>query len=252
MMIPPPSFAAPDGIRVYPKDPVLDDKQSDRGEFIDGRRIDSATYLFEKAGDYTLPAIEIPWFDAASGKREVAQAPAIHVVVAVNPAFKPDIAPEAAPPVSAAAEPTLWQRIAPWLPWVGAAVVLVAILAWLVRHYGPRVRNYQAARRRERETSEAAAFADVEHACAANDAMAAYRAVGVWARRLGVPSLAALGSDAAAEFNALERALFAAPRSAEGWRGRSLVAALGVARKRRLTQADRASARGAALPALNP
>lgn len=257
MMIPPPTFVAPDGVRVYAKDPTLDDRKGPRGEFLGGHRVDRVTYLFEKPGDYTLPAIEIPWFDAASGKREAAVAPAIHVVVAANPAFKPDIAPEAPPGAPPPAAPTLWQRVEPWLPWAAAMLFATGGVAWLVRRYAPRIRDRLAAKRREDEASEATAFATLDRACNADDAKAAYRAAVEWARRTGASSLAALRLDARdadldREIDSLERALFAAPPPAHGWRGRPLAVALAAVRKRGLVRPDRVQARGPALPALNP
>src|SRR4029453_605053 len=57
MLIPPPTFDAPVGVRVYGHDPVLSDVTSERDEFLGGRRTDSATYAFDKPGEVTLPAI---------------------------------------------------------------------------------------------------------------------------------------------------------------------------------------------------
>ena len=90
MMIPPPRFDAPAGVRAYPRDPVLRDETVDRVGFVGGRRTDTVTYVFGTAGDFTLPAIEIAWLDPATGKQQVARAPAIQVSVAPNPGFRPD------------------------------------------------------------------------------------------------------------------------------------------------------------------
>jgi hypothetical protein len=90
MMIPPPRFQAPEGVRLYPRDPVLNDVKTDRGDVTGGRRIDQVTYIFEEPGLYTLPAIEIGWVNADSGKRQVATAPAIRVSVAPAPAPPPN------------------------------------------------------------------------------------------------------------------------------------------------------------------
>ena len=104
MMIPPPTVDAPSGVRMYRQDPVLKDETTDRGEFVGGRRTDRATYVFEQPGDYTLPAIEIAWFNPATGKSEAARAPEIKVAVSVNPGASPAIAPEP-PPIEAAPAP---------------------------------------------------------------------------------------------------------------------------------------------------
>lgn len=58
VMIPPPSFEAPPGVRVYHKDPQLSDVTAERGEFVGGRRVDVATYVFNQPGTYVLPEID--------------------------------------------------------------------------------------------------------------------------------------------------------------------------------------------------
>src|SRR5262249_13361829 len=45
MMIPPPTFAAPAGVRLYQHDPALSDVTTDRGGFVGGRRTDRVTYV---------------------------------------------------------------------------------------------------------------------------------------------------------------------------------------------------------------
>ena len=102
MMIPVPQFEVPDGVRLYPHDPVLSDNQDQRNGPVGGKRVDRVTYAFEKEGSYQLPAIEIGWYDPATQKHEVAKAPEVTVTVAAQPGFTPaikppDITEEAAP-----------------------------------------------------------------------------------------------------------------------------------------------------------
>src|SRR5579862_1977331 len=59
MLIPPLPLDAPSGIRVYPEEPAVHDQKTARGDFIYGRRTQSAKYFLSKAGDYTLPPIEL-------------------------------------------------------------------------------------------------------------------------------------------------------------------------------------------------
>ena len=54
-------FAAPDGVRVYVDPPEVNDKVA-RG-VVDGSRTDKVTYVFERPGDYALPALSQPWWD---------------------------------------------------------------------------------------------------------------------------------------------------------------------------------------------
>jgi hypothetical protein len=258
MMIPPPTFDAPDGVRVYRKDPVLADETKDRTGFVGGRRTDRVTYLFEKPGRYTLPAIDIAWFDVKTGKQESARAPAIEVSVAENPRAAPAIAPEPPPAVDATAGAVVkrvdWRR---WAPWAIGTVLGALLLAWLARRYTPRYRTWRAARRREREESEPAYFARAERACRSNDAPAAYRALGAWAWRAGAVSLTTwcntLGDGGLrSQAVALERALFAAGKPGEAWDGPRFAAAIAGARRTWLASRDHGAARPQALPALNP
>ncbi|MBV9572847.1 MAG: BatD family protein, partial [Acidobacteriales bacterium] len=103
MLIPPTKFEAPDGIIVYPRQPAVDDIKTDRGEFVQGRRVDLATYLIRKEGDYTLPEIRIEWWNLTARKMQTAALPAIHFTAAPNPGYHPELAPEPEPaPVAAA------------------------------------------------------------------------------------------------------------------------------------------------------
>ena len=68
MLIPPTKFKAPDGIVVYPRQPAVDDMKTDRGEFVEGKRVDSATYVMRKEGNYTLPPIRVEWWNLDKSK----------------------------------------------------------------------------------------------------------------------------------------------------------------------------------------
>lgn len=258
MMIPPPKFDAPRGVRVYPHDPALSDVTNERGGFVGGRRVDRVTYVFEHAGSYTLPAIETSWFNPVTGKPEVARVPEIEVSVAQNPGFKAEIAPEA--PVSAEAstrpaQPRVdWKR---WLPWTAGMMIVALALFWLARRYGPRYLAWKAARRRARADAEPAYFSRVERACAADDPGAAYQALRAWMRKLGAESTAewcagTRNADLRREVETLERVLFAASASTERWNGPSLAAACTNARTAWHARKQDERRSPSALPALNP
>ena len=253
MMIPPPTWQAPAGVRLYPRDPVLADVTTDRGNFTGGRRVDQVTYVFEEAGTYTLPAIEIGWFNADSGKQQVSTAPAINVSVAPPPRSSADIAPPA-PPSDAAAESatrTLWQRALLWS--LGLVAVGLAGL-WGLRRFGPRVRAWRQARRQAWQASEPASFARLKRACLAGDAATAYRELGIWARCAGfssAPALCERDPTLRSEVSKLERHLYdSAPAL---WSGPALFNAAATVRASRLAASGPGShRRRAALPALNP
>lgn len=250
MMIPTPEFTAPEGVRIYPHDPVLTDDSS--GGLSIGRRVDKVTYGFEKAGTYALPAVEISWFDPAANKNDVATAPGFTATVAASPAFHPAIAPPSqAKPTDAA--PRDWPSYALWGTGVLVALVLIG---WLARWLWPHFLAWRARRRGEEEHTETAYFARFEKACRAGDPLAAYAALDAWARRAGI---APVGSwlqgtgDAAAqqEFARFQKAMFG---SGQGGAAdlRALNAAIARARAAWLARKPTRAVHLPALPALNP
>jgi hypothetical protein len=257
MMFPPPAFEAPDGVRVYTTDPVLTDETKDRVGFVGGRRTDRATYLFEKPGEYTLPAIEVAWFNVKTGRQEVARAPEIKVSVAPNPGAAPAIAPESPPEAAAAsrAAPRIdWRR---WAPWAIGAALTALLVVWLGRRWLPRYLTWLGDRRHAREESEPAYFARAERACRAGDPRAAYQALAIWTQRAGAKSTAAwcdASGDARVrgQVETLERLLFAANAPDARWDGHSFAAVIAAARKTWLSRRAHATSSSSALPALNP
>jgi hypothetical protein len=249
MMIPPPTFQAPEGVRLYRRDPVLTDVKTDRGDVTGGRRIDQVTYIFQEPGLYTLPAIEIGWVNADSGKQQVTTAPAISVSVASAPAPRAEIAPPAPPGEAAeAATHSLWPRP---LAWVFALIAAALVGLWSWHRFGPRLRAWRQARRLAWQASERAAFARLKRACLAGDAAAAYRELGIWARCEGLKTVQALCAPEPAlrcEVAKLERHLYAGTPAP--WDGPALFNAAASVRVARF--ADDRHGSHVALPALNP
>ena len=129
MFIPPPDFTAPDGVRVYRKDPVLSDEREDRVGLVAGHRTDRVTYTFDAPGSYQLPAIEVKWFTAQANREETARADAVNVTVAAAVASAA-IAPEPPPP-PVPDEPANRFRL-PVLATL--AVVALLLVVWALRH----------------------------------------------------------------------------------------------------------------------
>lgn len=73
----------PDGIKAYPDQPALKDDKNRNG--IIGSREEKTALIPEKAGDYVLPAISIPWWNVTTGKMEHATLPEQHIKVAAAP-----------------------------------------------------------------------------------------------------------------------------------------------------------------------
>jgi hypothetical protein len=223
MMIPPPSFAAPAGVRVYRKDPQLTDVKDEQGQFLGGRRVDAATYLFDRPGTYTLPAISESWFDPSANRAQRAAAPEIQV--SVVPSSKPEaaIAPEPAP-----------EKSIDWLRWVAsasAAILGILAIAWLIRRWEKRARALIASRRAARRESEGAYFARLLAACRSNDPAGSYASLGRWVRRAGSASIgdylqAAEDDELRTRVTALEHCLYSCAPQSEKWTGIPLATAL--------------------------
>lgn len=64
MALPSVAFAKPDGAAVYAAQPTSEDRVDQRTDVFSAERIDSATYLMEKAGTIVLPAIDLRWWNA--------------------------------------------------------------------------------------------------------------------------------------------------------------------------------------------
>ena len=248
MMIPVPEFTVPEGVRIYPHDPALSDKEGG------GQRIDRVTYAFEKPGSYTLPAVEVDWYDPASQRHETARAPEIAVSVVEAAAFKPAIAPPVAPEKPA---PAAWRAWLAYWPWAIAVVAGLAVLAWLATSALPRLAAWRQARRLEHVQSEAAYFRRFEDTCRSGKLPVIYAALDSWSRRAGVAPVSSWlrqTGDAATqrEFERFESAIFAVKPDATSCDLQKLLAGIVRARKLWLARDGRNISPASALPALNP
>lgn len=227
MLLPAATWGSPDGVRVYPDPPVLQDR-SDRGVF-HALRTERVAYVPQRAGPVELPGFSVTWFDPRSGRARQVTVDPLHV----------DVLPAAATTATRTPEGGRWL-----LPFFAVAALLLAgLLAWW---WHRRARRH-----------EPSAFRMLALACRSGDARAALRALYRWsdvllppggdrtlavlARRAGVPALAELG--AALEAHALGG-------DATGWRGDALLAA--ARHTERTLRHPRRGIRHAALPPLNP
>ncbi len=248
MMIPPPEFEAPAGVRLYRHDPTVADVTTDRGSFAGGRRVDRVTYVFERPGSVMLPAIDVDWLNTETGRREVATAPAIDVLVAETPAARTEIAPPPPPDIAAnhSARGSWLRGLARLL----AILALALVFFGIVVRFGARLRAWARALQ---QASEPASFKRLKRACLADDPAKAYRALGAWARRQGVSGVRALCASEPAlrdETADLERRLFGRPPLG-AWSGRALLRSSTAVRRARRT-ARRRKGRLPRLPELNP
>jgi len=119
-----------DQLKAYPDQPVLQEQKKADGLL--AFREEKIALIPSKAGSYTLPAIEIPWFNTKSQKMEVARIPATTITaIAIAGTQSAPVAPELTPatPEKIEAGPVIkgQQQINFWL-WVS---VFLAI-GWLL------------------------------------------------------------------------------------------------------------------------
>ncbi len=224
--------ALPDGLKRYPEQPELQDRPGERG--FTGVRIEKVALIPGLPGNYVLPAIEIPWWNVATGTPEIARLPERRITV-VGPMPTADAAPTpaAAAPVAAPALPRTEATLSPWpVVSAGLAVAWLATLAawWFNTRPRPGTTTPAAVPR-----PSAANLAAVQRAVASGDAVGVRDALLAWAR-VAWPAdppatLAALGrrvtGPARTEISRLDAALYG--RAAVPFDGATLVAGLSAA-----------------------
>lgn len=182
--------AAPNSadLKQYPDQPKLAEDKPLSG--LSSVRQEKTALIAAKPGTYRLPAVEIPWWNTRADKLEIARLPerVLNVQPAAGMAPAPQAPPEPAhaapetphPPAPAATAPALAEQ-GPWL-WVALFAGLGWLatgLAWWIsrRRAAPSAMSVQpdiGASLRERAKA-------LEHACRANEPVAARLALVEWA-----------------------------------------------------------------------
>lgn len=79
MLIPPPPLSEVEGFKRYVQTPQVAPLSDGRGGTLGGQREDSASYVATAAGHFSLPAIELKWWDGTTGEAHTASLPAVQV-----------------------------------------------------------------------------------------------------------------------------------------------------------------------------
>jgi BatD DUF11 like domain len=257
MLLPPQQFAAVEGLQLYPAQPVLDDKTQARTDVMTATRIDSATYMLERPGDYSLPAIEIDWWDTVSGKIERILLDAVPFSVAAIPGVANEMS------MGGSGRGWTWTGIRDLLADNWLVILCAAAVAAGLGLIAPRViRRVTAEHRRRRDAyrrSEAFAFNRLRRAIGRHDAGQTYSALLDWLPRLNAApentaaAFRAVSGDPALDeqITALESTLFGDRRNATPWSPAEMLHHL-VAARRNLRPRER-RAHGSGLPQyINP
>ena len=160
MLLPPIPVYRTNGLAAYPQAPKVEDR-TDRGD-LTGERVDSITWVVEKAGSYEIPGIRFQWWDPA--KRELRQQ--------VIPGITMDIVGSSTDGSSAVSDEASETESRPLLPWLLFA--LVGILA------GTLWRKFRRDRRGKPVVDERSTFTDLQKACKSNQAGKTHSAIYAW------------------------------------------------------------------------
>ena len=221
-------FTTPNSVRVYVDPPEVNDKVS-RG-VVDGSRTDKVTYVFERPGDYALPALTQPWWDIDARQARSATLPGATISISA--------AGRGGGGWCAALREYGWT-----LAVTAGGLVLLAVTAPIL---------VSRTRRRRALYRQSPAFArkTLLDVARSGDAAATWRAFSIWSERLSPDARTALEGDPKlrALRERLDRALFGQGLWSrdEGERFAATIARFPV------SHFDTAGGARAPLPPLNP
>ncbi len=249
MAFPPLPVPKVEGMGVYPREPVVQDKM-ERGDFT-GERIEALTYVCEQPGTVTLPALNIYWWNLAKKELKKEELPSVTLEVAPNPLLEKE--------AGSGLETYDSSRFPGWLT---GFVVLFIIISSVLWKYWPTVNRYLAYWRASRAESEAAYFKRFGKICRSGDAVATMREMTRWLDRSGLGGETgrldqfvsqADESELSHEVRRLESLLFGKTGAGEirDWSGKELYRAVKKARQKLRRKAGRSQLKPGGLPGLN-
>ncbi|MEW8376988.1 MAG: BatD family protein [Candidatus Thiodiazotropha taylori] len=127
----------PSGLKLYPESPHLNDKPNHSG--ISSSLQQNLTLIATDPGTYTLPPIEIPWWNTETRRQEIARLPAKQISFMTNPSgmanqAQPSTAAQpsdqklsAEKPINASPEPA---DDFPWMATLFGLAWLITVTAW--------------------------------------------------------------------------------------------------------------------------
>jgi len=256
MLIPPLQFAAPDGLRIYSSEPVVRDQKTPRGDFVYGQRVETAKYYVEKSGAYTLPAIELQWWNLNTHRLATASLPPISFQAAANPGLVAELPPpqrnEQTTQTPEKKTSIHWRRIAAITLRGILCLAIIYLVYLMVRALLPHL----IALWQKRQQSETAHFHRLIHAAKKDDAPLAYAYLLQWfahvypEQSFSDVMTSHTNPDLQTQIFDLTRSLYAQADS-QRWRGQTLVKELQHFRATVVVRKTRSKAHGS-LVGLNP
>ncbi|WP_223520714.1 hypothetical protein [Pseudomonas sp. GL-B-19] len=182
MSLPTPAMGDINGLSRYPKNPQISNLDDGRGNFNGGQRIDTVTYRIDTEGRYSLPAIELKWWDASSLQTRTAQVPAVSFEATVNSAYTPVFS--IADDLKKLGQQSRVHLSGHWLG-LSALLMVVALFVWFARPFVHRAYLTAQARRHARHAAwlESADYAWRQIARQIDGKPAQLSALYLWLRR---------------------------------------------------------------------
>lgn len=223
-------------LKIYPDQAVIDDQKL--GDGIIAMREQKIAFIPSTAGNFTLPAIDIPWFNTQTQEMEQAQLPAVTLVaIASEPANTPvnnmPTAPAIQSPQQAPEIASTPSSIAPSNMWMwatlgfGCAWLLTLLFIFWSRLYKPRTKIKSTGQNTPIKLKES--IKELKTACADNNPQAAHQALIKWVTAsYNITNLVELNTDGDDDFQAeltkLNHALYAKDKLT--WDGSGLLQAV--------------------------
>lgn len=229
----------PDALKQYPDQPDLRDEKNNKG--VVGIRQEKMAIVPTQSGTYTLPALEVPWWNTTTGKQEIARIAArtIQVAEAVgNATQQPQIGlnevkpqePANSPDTTTAnpdkaLSPITWVTDTRWV-WLSAILAVgwmfTLVLWWISRR---SVISTATKGSHPSNTSPTKSLQAIRRACNCNHAAECNAALVSWSKQMWPESppksLASMakrtGGNLGAKLQELDRYLYGQPQNS-GWR----------------------------------
>lgn len=128
MLIPPPVSAEVPGLKIYRSEPVVQPLTDSRGGFLGGQRVDQIDYVVERAGAYTLPEVELGWWNLSEKRAARAVLPAEHFDALAGAAYQTPFSVQQ--DLQELGRRMPWRLSASWLPATAAVLVAALVLWW--------------------------------------------------------------------------------------------------------------------------
>jgi hypothetical protein len=226
-----------DRIKIYPDQPVLQEQKKPEGLF--ALREEKIALIPAKAGSYTLPAIEIPWFNTAKQAMETVRIPATTIITVAAGLPETGDQAQAITPVKPLknSPATFIEQIEKSSLWLWVSVFLAAgWLATLVFFLRKPPVGKPLETKKETDGEAAVFIKNLKKACGDNDASAAKNALIAWGKlEYKATSLGAIASCCNArlrdEILELNRVLYS--KEARQWQGKKLFQAFSEHKARR-------------------